>query len=272
MEVTYFVSHNFDAGSTVPPHSHNCYELVFSQDSVSQINYLPNKDNNSLNIFNFSKQFNAQTAKLVLEKNNFVILPPGIIHDEHHFVDGKVFAIGFKVSDSEAGIIEPSLLLRSFKKSNDLIPIVDKIIDELFVRKKYSEIMVNAFLLQMIVGIHREFLDNSFKQNNFDYISEYIDQYFLTNIDIKELAKQFNYSESHFRLLFKRENKVSIGQYLINRRIIYIKQQLEDPNIPIKNIADSMQFIDYGNFSNFFKKNTGQCPREYRLSKEKQRS
>lgn len=267
MNVTYFVAHNFKAGSDVPPHTHNCYELVFFRDSKSQINYLPSKDANSLNAFNYSKQFNSKTTKLIVEENNFVIVPPEIIHDEHHITDGKVFAIGFKVSDNEREILEESLGLRVFRKSNDLISIVDKIIDELFKRKKYSEIMVNSFLQQMIVGIHRKFLDDSNKQKNFDYISEYIDQYFLSNIDIKELAKQYNYSESHFRFLFKKANKVSIGQYLINRRIEYIKQQLEDPNIPIKNIAESLPFIDYSNFSNFFKEHAGQYPRDYRYSK-----
>lgn len=264
MQVTYFVSHNFKVGTSVPPHTHNCYELIFSKDSVSQINYLPKKDFNSLDAFNYSKQFTSKTAKLDLENNSFLIIPPEIIHDEHHLSNGEVFAIGFNVSEEEMEIFESQLLLKVFKKTNDLLPMFDKIVKELFGRNKYSEMMVNAFLVQMFVEIHRKFVDNSSEQKNFDHLLEYLDQYFLTNIDVESLAKQYNYSESHFRFLFKKVYQVSIGQYLINKRIEYIKRQLEETDIPIKNIANSLQFVDYSNFSNFFKKHTGLSPRNYR--------
>ena len=266
MELLYFVSNTFKANSAVPPHKHNCFEFVFFSDCKGYINYLAKEDNNSSEFFNFSKKFNEKTSKLTCQKNSFLFIPPNIIHDEFHSTDGAVYAIGFKTTNDEAKYINDAFVLKVFQNNHGLLLTINEIAEELSQHGIFSKQMLDSLLTQMIIRINREYSLEQTNNNNLKYVNQYIDQYFLDKIEIKKLATQFNYSESHFRLLFKKNNGISIGHYIINKRIEYIKENLLNPNITIKEIAESLGFSDYYSFSNFLKKHTGMYPREFRQS------
>ena len=271
MELLYLVANKFKANkSEVPPHTHNCFELVFYIDCESRIGYITIPDNESSNLFNFSKRFNETPNTITCTKNSFVLVPPKTLHNEYHLSSGKVVAIGFRASKDFDQLIEELPLLTPINGWYELFILISEIENELSSHSSFSKQMLDALLMKMIIMIHRKSSNTKTQDYNFNYVKEFVDQYFLTKINVKELATQFNYSESHFRLLFRKNNGVSIGQYITNKRIEYIKENLSNSNISIKQLSSQLAFSDYYAFSAFFRKHTGVSPKEYRKQSKKQ--
>ncbi len=80
-----------------------------------------------------------------------------------------------------------------------------------------------------------------------------------------------NYSEAHFRKLFREETGITPVTYLTKLRIDYAKKLLSaksTPPIPLSQIALYAGFYDQRYFARLFKKYTGWTPAEYRKRME----
>ncbi|MBL4676609.1 MAG: helix-turn-helix transcriptional regulator [Mucilaginibacter sp.] len=69
---------------------------------------------------------------------------------------------------------------------------------------------------------------------------------------------------SWFRKAFKSYTGLSPGQYYIQLKIERAKELLNNPEIPIKQIAYDLRFDNYYYFSKMFKEKTGTAPTYYR--------
>jgi len=77
-------------------------------------------------------------------------------------------------------------------------------------------------------------------------------------------AKDLSVGYSWFRKIFKNHTGLSPGQYYIQLKIERAKELLNNPEIPIKEIAYELAFQNYFYFSTLFKKKTGLTPSDYR--------
>jgi AraC family transcriptional regulator len=89
---------------------------------------------------------------------------------------------------------------------------------------------------------------------------EFIDQWFLTNPDIKTVARESNMSEFHFFRCFKQVFGVSPYQYMLNKRLEYASLLLSENDLLISEIARKCGFPDLFTFSKAFKKKFGVSP------------
>ena len=83
-------------------------------------------------------------------------------------------------------------------------------------------------------------------------------------LNIKELAKECNLSESRFMHIFKEIMGVSVHTYQQSLRINNCKVLLTETNMKISDIAHQSGYDDPLYFSRIFKKITGVSPRSYR--------
>lgn len=94
--------------------------------------------------------------------------------------------------------------------------------------------------------------------------------YMRSNIDksmsVEDLAKQLQYSCSHYTTLFKKKTGLAPIEYFIRMKIHYACQLLSQSDLKIKNITDKIGYNDSFYFSRLFKKITGKSPKEYRRS------
>jgi AraC-like DNA-binding protein len=264
MKLLYFINNSFRQGTAVPPHSHNCFEFIFNKSCKTKINYSLKEDNNSSKSFEFSKRFNELPNSIDCEPTSFILIPPKIVHNEHHLSDGTVVAIGFLATEETEIITNNISTIKKYSGYFELPKLIDEIENEISSHDNYSEQLLNALVTKLLISSFRKVQKEDSSDNKIGYAKEYIDQYYLVQIDISKLAKHFNYSESHFRLLFKKINGISIGKYITNKRIDFIKENLVNKDIPIKEISSQLPFCDYYSFSAFFKKHTGYYPKEYR--------
>ncbi|MRN53823.1 response regulator [Paenibacillus monticola] len=99
---------------------------------------------------------------------------------------------------------------------------------------------------------------------NFKVIYEYVNEHFREDISISFLSTQFNLNGNYISQLFKKENGVTLTQYLSNLRIEYACGLLINTDLSINEISEKTGYSDYFYFSRIFKRMKGQTPSGYR--------
>lgn len=97
-------------------------------------------------------------------------------------------------------------------------------------------------------------------------ILDYISWRLRENIRVSEIADYFGYNPKYITTFFKKASGTSLKQYILNRKIDLAKALLTDTNQPVAQIGYEVGFSDNHNFSNTFKRITGQTPSDYRNS------
>ena len=96
-------------------------------------------------------------------------------------------------------------------------------------------------------------------------IHDFIVSNLRQGVTLKDLSKFLGYSEKYCSELFQTHMGESFSVYLRRVRIEKAKYLLEEEGIGLTHIADALGFGDQYAFSHFFKKATGQSPRQFRM-------
>ncbi|EDM26464.1 L-rhamnose operon transcriptional activator [Lentisphaera araneosa HTCC2155] len=104
---------------------------------------------------------------------------------------------------------------------------------------------------------------NLFKKSLLSYLETHVSR---TDIKVQEIAEHFNYSESHFRFLFKKIFKTSPVDFVRQFRVDTAQRLIREGSLSITEIAYKVGFSSSQYFSQTFKKELGMSPREYRKS------
>ena len=83
-------------------------------------------------------------------------------------------------------------------------------------------------------------------------------------VSVAEMAEIAGYHPSHFTRLFRKRFGVSPAQFMIQKKAHYAMEQLVNTVKPVTEISESLGFSSQFYFCNFFKKQTGMTPTEYR--------
>ncbi len=96
-------------------------------------------------------------------------------------------------------------------------------------------------------------------------IIQYIDEHYMEDISLRQLAEEVYINISYLSRLFKSYTGCTYIDYITKLRINRAKQLLKDPGLAVYEIANMLNYQDPKYFSNLFKKFVGETPREYRL-------
>lgn len=92
----------------------------------------------------------------------------------------------------------------------------------------------------------------------------YIENNFREPISLTDIANAVNLNPSYLSRLFKKENGLSVTEYLTQFRLEKAKELLKDNSLRLRDVAEHVGYNDISYFSNTFKKYTGMSPTEYR--------
>lgn len=115
------------------------------------------------------------------------------------------------------------------------------------------------------------FLDSPSNKGSFtayktvEKVREYILRNLQSEIRVESLAHQFYISPDYLSKIFRREEGVSISEYVTAKRMIKAKTLLEQGDLPISRIAYECGIDNFSYFTKIFRKTYGCTPREYRM-------
>lgn len=104
------------------------------------------------------------------------------------------------------------------------------------------------------------------KHQALSHIMLYIDQHFRDSIDQRDLAKRCGMTTFRFSRVFKEANGLSFTDYVLNKRMSFAKELLDNSQMPITSIGYEAGFKDPSYFARAFKQYANCTPSEYRLA------
>ena len=92
----------------------------------------------------------------------------------------------------------------------------------------------------------------------------YIKKHYNENISLTDVAEYANVNKSYLCDVFKKEQNVTIINYMTNLRIEKAKELLLHTDMKMYEISVEVGYNDYTYFSQIFKRNTGSTLLEFR--------
>ncbi len=105
---------------------------------------------------------------------------------------------------------------------------------------------------------------NTIKSPLVQQACDYIDRHAFTKLDVKAIANHLNVSVGYLSKLFKREQKITMSDYMRKRKIELATMMLSNTDQSIDEIALSLSFCSQSHFGAVFQKEMGCTPASYR--------
>lgn len=169
----------------IAEHKHTCYEFIY---------YLKGTGDGF-----------AGEEKYRYSPGVFVLVGPNIPHGETHETQTSMISVGFRLQnhfenpksgcfkDAESRIFDIAQTIRhEFKQKN-----------------VYYQQAIENLLGQIVIEILRRTSTAVQKPQNINYAIAYIREYYMSAIDLDELARSTGYCEDHFRIVFRKKTGVS---------------------------------------------------------------
>ncbi|MBQ7496542.1 MAG: phosphoenolpyruvate hydrolase family protein [Selenomonas sp.] len=138
----------------------------------------------------------------------------------------------------------------------DRIPMEAGIFETVKAFKQYKETEADSPFSQLMNRKHGE-------GSVVDTIRQYIEEHYMDEVQLGDIALVAHMSPTYLSARFKREMGTSFTEYLLQYRIGKAKELLQQGGLPCKEVAQSVGYADYIQFSKMFKKYVGVSPKEY---------
>ncbi|MBQ9414395.1 MAG: helix-turn-helix transcriptional regulator [Clostridia bacterium] len=216
-----------------------------------------------------------------VSENDVFINVPG----QHHAIRAdrgtplRFCYLAFAFSGKQAADPELERFYRHFKSmytvaDKDMLAPFSAAFDELQTKSDFYMAMVGAYVEQIIIGAYRSFSRQSVKQKSASgvetrmgsaayTIMRYIDTHYRDITDIRALARQLGYSYTYLAHVFKEKTDMTIGAYIIRKKMEEAKWLLRTGRMNVSQVAARLNYMSVQSFSNSFKHAVGISPAEY---------
>ena len=240
--MNYFSIRHYDFKRKIASHQHDIYEFVY---------YISG-----------SGEAKIGDAVISIKEDCYTLIPPHVRHEENHFGYSTVLIIGFEINDKE---LQPEFLFSALQNQT-MRNLVHSIRMETRSKPLFYEKMIALYASEALTLIVRNQMSRPVKNKNasISFARAYIDEYYMTEINLKEIASNAGYCPDRFRNIFKKEVGISPKKYILQKRLELAEKMLVQTNNSMEDICFSVGFQYYSHFSLFFKEKTGLSPLEYR--------
>lgn len=248
-------------GAYIPYHYHHCYEMVYYQEgSGTSRCFTPRQTPHSERFLTYETPDlrDGEWEQISFERNTLVIYPPYTYHDEMHALGGGVLAFGFL-----ADAVPPTGKNVYRELPSDAVQLLQLIAREYAEKPKDHLTAINHLIGLLLICLSRAD-GKHVTRPGLETVKNYMDNYFMTDITISQLAKSTYYSTDHFIRVFQKEYGVHPKQYLQKLRLAESLRLLSGTKLLMGEIAKRVGFGSSGEFSAFIKKHTGRSPTEIR--------
>lgn len=149
-------------------------------------------------------------------------------------------------------------LKKTFSQLLRLYVIGERKFEELSYYYKFISILLNEYML------YSKDSGEEFEEDRMNQIRLYLHTHFKEKITLNDICSRFYISTSTFVRNFKKQNDMSMIQYLNEIRIQAAKQLLLESNNSVTDVALEVGFADASTFIKTFKKTTGISPLKFK--------
>ena len=205
------------------------------------------------------------------KKGDVIFLPAGVSH------------AGSNLKQTRSLVMEPdSDLIESVREEYDSLhfpvhfrgceinQIALQVASEALCFDNWSKIALEALFLEMFVALGRAPRESSPSKalRWLDDIKSNIDANFLGSPSLTELSLEAGRNPSHVARVFRMQFGVSIGGYVTRLKIKHAKDLLKATDDTLVRIARKSGFSNVSNFSNVFRRLSGQTPNQFRKNSQ----
>ena len=97
-----------------------------------------------------------------------------------------------------------------------------------------------------------------------DQVIAFVDEHFMSNIGIGQIAEQLNITPNYLSTLFHKKMGINFMAYLKKIRMLKAKELLTNPNLPVHQVAKQVGYYSTRHFARLFAEHYGCLPSEYR--------
>lgn len=238
IRICFFNEMEHQPGAEVSSHRHGCYELIYYHSGEG-----------SVSIGDASFPYCAGT---------FTIIPPMTWHTESHTTHCRLSFIGFICGDELSHICG----VHSDIEAHPTADLMRCFFEE--VRGKaygYEALLSDIVRKILIMTFRRTTTVPNVSTDRILYAVNYINEYFNTRIDMKQLAAMCGYGYDYFHHLFRNRTGVSPTNYLIRRRLLSAAKLLCE-GVSCTDAAYRCGFSNSSQFSRMFRSQYGFPPSE----------
>lgn len=118
-------------------------------------------------------------------------------------------------------------------------------------------------ILKPLLQMYRDRRDSQY-HNLSERIIEMIESGYDSDLTLEECASRLHYNVYYLSSVFKKETNMSFSDYLSMYRFHMAKKWLTETDMPVKDIAERLQYTNPQNFIRSFRKQEGMTPGQYR--------
>lgn len=262
----YFLDVYRPDGNYIPFHYHPCYEIVLYCDGMGTNHFVMSEETPSRQehfIFERPASSPENTQELSFERNTLFFYEPHSYHNETHEKGGNVLAIGFL---SDTPVILGQMVYSDVPP--EIVQHLQMIAKEHRDKNEGYLDAINAMIDLLIVYLSRIESKRGIRQPSLETLKNYIDNYFMTDIKVADLAKTSFYTTDHFIRVFKKEYGIHPKQYILKKRLEESMKLLQNTGISVCDVAARVGYHSNAEFSAFIKKYTGKTPTQIRKKSE----
>jgi len=97
-----------------------------------------------------------------------------------------------------------------------------------------------------------------------DQVVAFMEEHFMSNIGIGQIAEQLNITPNYLSTLFHKKTGINFMAYLKKVRMLKARELLSDPNIQVHQVANQVGYFSTRHFARLFAEHYGCLPSEYR--------
>ncbi len=123
--------------------------------------------------------------------------------------------------------------------------------------------------MKQMSGEQENPLSTANKKELIGQVKSYITAHLKEELRVEQMAKLFCISPDYLSKVFKREEGIGIGDYILEERMFLAGELMKAGQASVSRIAYECGYDNYSYFTKVFKKKYGMTPREFMQSGEK---
>lgn len=206
---------------------------------------------------------------------DIIVFNSGELHDEMTYSDDilRVFCCGItdlKLKGLEKNHLigkEVSPIIQSGRHEDEVRLLFELIVKKVKEEQEHSLEAAHYLLISLILLIMELPRENQRDVKELKIVEaakDYIDEYYMEEINLESISKNLHISASHLSHIFKVETGFSPIQYIIRRRIGQAQTLLINTSYTATQIALMVGYDNTNYFNSLFTKNVGISPQRYR--------